>query len=292
MPKRISVLLEVLAVTSFGMTLFLLWSDKTSSAGVAVALSFGALLFRILPDLESFEILGLKAKLRERLQEADQILDIMRDQAEVTAKASILSIAWSNRFDGMKYSQQSELLDEHARVLKVLGIKDATINEVKKPALVMFSNDIATLFQQPLGLVISRYSEPYRQSVQELRQPLPDPELETERARKSDHAKSRLASYDNKVVSEFFSDDWSARGEPIGSSLNVLVDKFRLSVNDRNALIAFAKKLSDVDAINWSIWRLGEEVGVFLETRDHKYSFSDEVFPDGISGPDWNTAEE
>lgn len=83
MPKHITYALEVIALVAFAFALFLLWHDKTSSAGVAVVLSFGAILFRMLPDLEYIEILSLKAKLRNRLEEAEHVLVKLRGVASI-----------------------------------------------------------------------------------------------------------------------------------------------------------------------------------------------------------------
>lgn len=192
--------LEFLAVASFALTLYLLWQDRTSSAGVAVALSFGAVLFRVLPTLESFEILGLKAKLRERIEEADEVLEKVKRVASIATKAAVMNATWSNRWGGMSFDKQSALLDEQARELAALGVTSETIDDVKRPALTMLSYDLALAFFGVIENVIRPYSDAYGRVVGELDR-VPDADVNQAHSERLAAAKAARASYSHSNYS-------------------------------------------------------------------------------------------
>ena len=62
------------AAISYCLTIYLLVNDKTVSATVAGAFTIALLLFYFLPIVESFEVFGLKARLRHGISEANRLL--------------------------------------------------------------------------------------------------------------------------------------------------------------------------------------------------------------------------
>ena len=281
--------LELLAVTSFVLTLYLLWQDRTSSAGVAVALSFGAVLFRVLPTLESFEILGLKAKLRERIEEADEVLEKVRRVASIATKAAVMNATWSNRWGGMSFDKQSSLLDEQARELAALGVTSDTIADVKRPALTMLSYDLASAFFEVIEKVTRPYSDAYGRVVGELGK-VPETDKDHDHSEKLAAAKAAQSSYSFSRYRSVL-EKVTERPEALESLMNEATSLYRWSAEDRKRLEALAKKMSAINSKVWSTGRMDEEAGKLLEKRGGDALFK-EAFPNGPSGPDWNVYDD
>lgn len=286
MPGRINVALEIVAAVSFLLTLWLLWQDRTASASVAVALSFGSVLFRVLPSLESFEILGLKAKLRERIEKVDEILDRLRRVATVFTKASVQNTTWSNRIGGLSYQNQAELLEEQVAELVSLGVASDLIDTVKRPALTMVSNDLVRHYCIVLEKVLPTYQNAYGRIIGELeRVPLPD--RAHDHAQTIENAKARQEGYSYSRYRDIVKTT-PDRPEQVTTILKEINSLYQMSAADRSSLERFAQLLANYNEKIWLNKRMDLEVGDYLEKSDGERTFK-EFFPNGPSGPDWDT---
>lgn len=283
MPIRLNILLEIVTVLAFLLTMWLLINDRTASAGVSVALSFGAFILRLLPDLESFEILGLKAKLREKLLEADAILLKLKRVASTTAKATVINTTYSNRVGGADFKLQSELLDEQIRELEALEVGIETIKDVKRPALTMVSCDLARSFIVPLQEVLRVYDNAYGRLRGEKSSTSDNPETIIS------HAEARQKQYSLSSLN-----DWSAlvraNPEKLGAILTEAISRFRFSQDDLGKLEEWRIVVTSKNDILWKSEKLHLEVGDFLRTNSSASDVLANMFPDGPAGPDWDTA--
>ena len=283
MPIRLNILLEIVTVLAFLLTMWLLINDRTASAGVSVALSFGAFILRLLPDLESFEILGLKAKLREKLLEADAILLKLKRVASTTAKATVINTTYSNRVGGADFKLQSELLDEQIRELEALEVGIETIKDVKRPALTMVSCDLARSFIVPLQEVLRVYDNAYGRLRGEKSSTSDNPETIIS------HAEARQKQYSLSSLN-----DWSAlvraNPEKLGAILTEAISRFRFSQDDLGNLEEWRIVVTSKNDILWKSEKLHLEVGDFLRTNSSASDVLANMFPDGPAGPDWDTA--
>jgi hypothetical protein len=285
MPARINFFLELLAVVSFGLTLWLLWNDRTSSAGVSLALGFGAILFRVLPSLESFEILGLKAKLRERIEKADELLEHLRGVATVFTKVSIQNTTWSSRIGGLTYQIQSELLDEQVAELMKLDVSLEMIDSVRRPALAMVSYDLARRFVLVLEKVVRKYEEEYGR-VRGALDRLPPDARSAEHGQQTERAVARQKLYSVSRYRDIFQST-PERPEHLSAVLSEVLSLYKLSAFDRVQLEKLAGKLAMLNQRIWTSKRMDAEVGEYLDESRAGRDF-EELFPNGPTGPDWD----
>lgn len=286
LPKYVTLGLEVLALLSFLLTLYLLWHDRTASAGVAVALSFGALLFRMLPDLESFEILGLKAKLREQIQEAEEILRSIRDVASVNSKAAVLGAIYTSRWGGVPYKTLSQILDDQTRMLGELGVSAEAIRDAKRPALEMTTRDAGHLFRTALEPVLLDYGNRYGKWVGDLMK-LRDAASADFRPDNLTLASERQAAYSYSVANARWNRVQSTP-EELGRVLTETLDLFRLSKPDREVMIGVIAELESFNRRNWHEMRLAGDFEALQKKYPSASAAMEVLFPDGIAGPDWS----
>ncbi len=285
MPPRINFFLELLSVVSFGLTLWLLWNDRTSSAGVSLALGFGAILFRVLPSLESFEILGLKAKLRERIEKADELLEHLRGVATAVAKASIQNTTWSSRIGGLPYQTQSELLDEQVAELVKLNVAPDMIASVRRPALAMISHDLSRRFVRVLENVVRKYSEEYGR-IRGTLDRVPTEARSDDHIQQTERAIARQQLYSYSRYRDIHQSTLD-RPEDLSSLLSEMLSLYRLSAFDRIQLEKLAGKLTTLNKRIWTTKRMDAEVGEYLEESREGKDF-EELFVNGPRGPDWD----
>lgn len=146
------------ATLAFGTSIFLLWIDRPASATVGAVLAIALLLFRFLPIVESFEVFGLKAKLRRQASEGEFLLEKIRRSATVSSKLAYLDLAWMDRLGGIPWSEKRKLLSEADALLEDLDVPKKEIDSLKSVFLAMISVDLVRIFQDCLRLRFSHLS--------------------------------------------------------------------------------------------------------------------------------------
>ncbi|MBP0581478.1 hypothetical protein J8I29_19270 [Labrys sp. LIt4] len=137
-----SILLPLGAILALAEALYLAWIDKLGGAGVAAALFVLIFLFKHFPQLESFKGLGIEAKLRERLKEADDIIASIRQLSLVSAQQSYLQLAWMNRLGTPSNADKRALSGRFQDLLRHLKISEAEIEEARRPLIAMNLYDL------------------------------------------------------------------------------------------------------------------------------------------------------
>jgi hypothetical protein len=81
-----------------------------------------------LPKLEMFKAFGVEAKLQKTVTEAVATLASLKRLAEISARASYLTIAWGNRFDGPSARERQAVLDEIDNQLAELKVNEISLH--------------------------------------------------------------------------------------------------------------------------------------------------------------------
>lgn len=283
LPKWLQWLLPFFAIVSFGFTFWHLWEDRTASAGTAAAIGFGLLLFRILPDLESIQVLGMQAKLRQRLAEADELMDALRRVASSQSRVAVLSIAYSNRIGGMDWEEKDATYDDLMKQLSEIGIEQPSIDAIAEPYLRMASRDLLSIFTGVLNEVLPIYRRHHQHRLNTL---IPSGKIPTEhdtlaKIRSSQEALKKL---DHKTISAVFSsgDDY----RDIERTCRTLLQPLKLVDEDSERLDRLLSELSELSKEIWKTKRIPSRTLKYLADlrSSHKGKF-EEYFPDGAIGP-------
>ncbi|NIY97284.1 MAG: hypothetical protein HWE39_23275 [Oceanospirillaceae bacterium] len=157
LPAYVNVGLMLSATVSWLLTCLLLLTDDTASATVALAMTFGLLLFRVLPHLETFEIGILKAKLRERVETADRLIEEMRAMLGPMARLSLDQAFSSGRWGGLRPEDQLGALKEVIAQMKRLDSDPVELRAAILSAQGWITRDMGQLFIS----VLARAAAPY-----------------------------------------------------------------------------------------------------------------------------------
>lgn len=281
--KWLQWLLPVFALVSFGFTFWHLWEDRTASAGTAAAIGFGLLLFRILPDLESIQVLGMQAKLRQRIAEADELMDALRNVASAQSRVAVLSVAYSNRLGGMDWEEKSETYDELMEQLSDIGIEQSAIDSIAEPYLRMASRDLLAIFTGGLYQVLPVYRKHYEERLKSLKlgdtvpnDPGAQAELQT--------LQQTINALRAERVSELFSAGEDYRN--IKRTGRSLLESMQLAGTDAEHLDRLLSEVSQLSKELWDTKRIPNKTLGYLEkmqpSSEKKFK---EYFPDGAAGP-------
>src|SRR5882724_11742683 len=128
----------VLLFVAAGMAL----NDKVAGGTLVATLFIAVVLIHILPQLESFKAFGVEAKLRQRLNEADELLRKLRQSTLASAKLTYMTIGWGSRIGGPSQKEKQAISDEVEAVLADLGVDLSVIKGLKNDYLFFAEFDL------------------------------------------------------------------------------------------------------------------------------------------------------
>lgn len=144
----------IIAVFSFIFAVYEGANQRVPSAtflgGLAIACTF--LVF--MPKLEVFKVWGIEARLTKTLDRAQEILDKLASLSKISAQATYMQMAWSNRMDGPKAITKKSILDGVDAQLSELGVTEKERANIVQPFVQMIGWD----FYQIYMLTFDRYS--------------------------------------------------------------------------------------------------------------------------------------
>ncbi|MDF1635529.1 hypothetical protein [Mycoplana sp. MJR14] len=140
-------LMAIGALVAVGVAIHLALNDKSASASVMAALAAGFAALYFLPLIDSLEVFGLKAKLRERIDDADRLLSTIRKNAIVSAEITAAQVSWLGR-KGPSWNERRLWIDAIERHLVDLGVDDREIAQIKRPVLNFLSFDLYSIFNK------------------------------------------------------------------------------------------------------------------------------------------------
>lgn len=133
-------------VVGFILTAWLLVYDLTASATVAAVLTLSMGLFCFLPTLDSFTAFGLSAQFRKRIDEAEELLALIRGQATSTSRVVVNTVAWQNRMGSMTNEEKRDLMDDIVAALRKLEVPEAEIVSLREPFVRFACFDAARIY--------------------------------------------------------------------------------------------------------------------------------------------------
>lgn len=141
----------LLAIGSLIMAAFEGFNQRVTSAAFLGTLGVVCTFLLFMPKLEVFKVWGVEAKLQQTVTEAVATLASVKRLAEISAKASYLTIAWGNRFDGPGAKEKQAVLDDIDGQLAELKVSTAEIANIQRPFVKMVRLDFFFLFQGVLN---------------------------------------------------------------------------------------------------------------------------------------------
>ncbi|MGE3871373.1 MAG: hypothetical protein AB7F74_00305 [Parvibaculaceae bacterium] len=146
MRHLVNGVVAVLSIGSFLLALYLAYQEKVAAAGVCIAAAILPVLFNQLPFVEYLKVLGLEAKLRERVNEADAIIAKLKRIASVSAEQLFTQAALVGRWGGEALSSKQERAAQLTSLLQGLEIAPDEITATKTIFLRAIAHDLAHIF--------------------------------------------------------------------------------------------------------------------------------------------------
>lgn len=103
-----------------------------------------------MPKLEVFKVWGVEARLNRTLDRAEEILGKLQRLSVISAKATYMTFAWSNRFGSPGAKAKQAILDDVDRQLNELNVTPAERAEIVKPYMTLIGWDFFQLYIQTL----------------------------------------------------------------------------------------------------------------------------------------------
>ncbi|MDE1882751.1 MAG: hypothetical protein KGH70_02110 [Rhodospirillales bacterium] len=127
-----SILRFVLFVYLLVMPLIALVYGNTNDGILIAVVGVAAILLTRLQDLREFSFLGVVAKMQEKIQEADRIIENLRKISTALARGSLQEIAMSGQlFSGLHTSSKFKVREDIVTALKDMDIPDETVLETQ-----------------------------------------------------------------------------------------------------------------------------------------------------------------
>jgi len=146
----------VMAIVSLILALYEGFNQRVGSAAFLGALFVACTFMVFLPKLEVFKAWGVEARLTKTLDRADEILAKLRRLSLISAKASYMNAAWSNRMGSPSTGDKQAILDEVDQQLGDLNVSKAERDTITEPFVQMIGFDL----YQNFARVIQGYGAP------------------------------------------------------------------------------------------------------------------------------------
>lgn len=219
-----SFALDVAAVTSFVLTLWLAYSDKASSATVTGLMAVGFTALRYLPLIDTIEAFGMKAKLRQTVNEADGVLDNLRLATATASRLAYFQLGYIGRWGSPTWRNKLDLLEKVDASLVNVGVEPAEAAALREPLMRFAVADIYYLVRHVVSERLQQHRRRLQQEHETLFQgKLIDPEDPNfKRLRAETGALKEMASLGDDLMSHprlpvigaFIMDEFRASGLP------------------------------------------------------------------------------
>lgn len=136
----------LLSTGAFVLGLYLAYQDKVAAAGVCIAAATLPILFSQLPFVEYLKVLGLEAKLRDRVNQADAIIAQLKRIASVSAEQLFTQAALAGRWGGEGLLSKQKRAAQLTAMLQSLEVPPAEITAAKTMYIRAIAHDLAYIF--------------------------------------------------------------------------------------------------------------------------------------------------
>jgi hypothetical protein len=122
-----------MAMVSLLCAVYEAMNQRLGSSGVLAGIFIVAALIFNLPLLETFKAFSVEVRLRQSVDQAEEILGQIRKASLVNAKATYMNVAWGGRLGGMPERDKQATLDSMIEQLRAVGIKDEELEDLARP---------------------------------------------------------------------------------------------------------------------------------------------------------------
>lgn len=129
------------------------YQNKAAAATVLGALTGVFLIFIYLPMMDNFAFFGLKAKLRERINEAEELTKMLRASAETSSKMLLHQLGYMNRMSEVPWETKRRFMREIEDNLSMHEIPEEQVRLMRDPLLKFLTIDLLVI---PHNIVASR----------------------------------------------------------------------------------------------------------------------------------------
>jgi hypothetical protein len=118
------------SVFCFAMAVWLTLADKIAGATLMASMFVVLMLMHYLPQMEYFKAYGIEAKMRQKLNEADEILAKLKAASVVSGKLAYHVFGWGSRV-AHPVRQKQAVADDVDALLKGAGVSDDELAKIK-----------------------------------------------------------------------------------------------------------------------------------------------------------------
>ena len=130
---RVQYVLLIAALALFAYGGFLSYLDKTDAAVATYAAAVVCLIFVFLKQFSRFKAFGIEAELKEKIQEADVLLNQLRNLIAPISELLFTMVARAGRWDSAIPRKDSyRMMSQFEGQLAQLGVPTNTIEDAKK----------------------------------------------------------------------------------------------------------------------------------------------------------------
>lgn len=122
-------------------------TDRSSAATVMAGLTVAFLALYFLPLVDSIEAFGLKAKLREKVVEADKLVNGLRSTALVASRTMYAQLGWLGRMGAPSWIEKRQWYGDLESNLRALDVDAKAVRDLQRPFLDFVSFDLYALFE-------------------------------------------------------------------------------------------------------------------------------------------------
>jgi hypothetical protein len=149
-PHLLKVTAGVLLIIAVILALF----DRVAAGSLVAALFVVVALFEFLPQMESFAAFGIKAQWRKKLDEAEEILEKLKQSTKASAQLGYYLLGWGSRMGGRTASKKQDVADQIDKALTNLDVDPDTLATFKRDYLFFARYDLFQTFSAIASLNI------------------------------------------------------------------------------------------------------------------------------------------
>jgi hypothetical protein len=146
----LAVFFACTAVVTLSRGVYLICFGQSAAVGPLLVVSLVATLLFYFPQLELLKAFGVEAKVKKSIDDAKEVIKILRKQAESAAKATYALVAYSNRYEGLTPQGKQQIIDDTDDVLESLGTSKEDVRNLKGPYLASVGYDLKDVFESIL----------------------------------------------------------------------------------------------------------------------------------------------
>lgn len=168
----------------FGLAVLLTVADKIPGATLMASMFVVLMLMHYLPQMEYFKAYGIEAKMRQKLDEADEILKKLKASAVVSGKLAYHVFGWGSRMSH-PVRQKQTVADDVDELLKGAGVSEEQLAKIKWQYLRFILYDLDYALNSAIDVALAKQDELLVRQMNERGERNDDPLVAELQARRS-----------------------------------------------------------------------------------------------------------